>query len=154
MPELPPILWGGTFLAPSSRFMPMMQKVIWNIMRTEVLCMMPETVRQTVHLNVLRLLTRNVIANMKEDIRETVYNNLTSRSYLEISFLKNLKFTANYSYDFTNSSQTVFYTPLIGDGQSFGGRGTKGSSTLRLPTSTRFWPTAMFLAITTTCRPR
>ena len=70
---------------------------------------------------------QNVIANMKEDIRETVYNNLTSRSYLEISFLKNFKFTANYSYDFTNSSQTVFYTPLIGDGQSFGGRGTKGS---------------------------
>ena len=68
---------------------------------------------------------QNVIANMKEDIRETVYNNLTSRSYLEISFLKNFKFTANYSYDFTNSSQTVFYTPLIGDGQSFGGRGTK-----------------------------
>ena len=63
---------------------------------------------------------QNVIANMKEDIRETVYNNLTSRSYLEISFLKNFKFTANYSYDFTNSSQTVFYTPLIGDGQSFG----------------------------------
>lgn len=97
---------------------------------------------------------QNVIANMKEDIRETVYNNLTSRSYLEISFLKNFKFTANYSYDFTNSSQTVFYTPLIGDGQSFGGRGTKEATTLRLPTSTRFWPTAMFLAITTTCRPR
>ncbi|WP_255461415.1 TonB-dependent receptor domain-containing protein [Bacteroides sp. CACC 737] len=41
--------------------------------------------------------------------------------------MKNFKFTANYSYDFTNSSQTVFYTPLIGDGQSFGGRGYKGS---------------------------
>ena len=70
---------------------------------------------------------QNVIANMNEDIRENVYNNLTSRSYIEISFLKNFKFTANYSYDFTNNSSTTYYTPLIGDGQSFGGRGTKGS---------------------------
>ena len=69
----------------------------------------------------------NVTIETVDDICKSVYNNLTSRSYLEISFLKNFKFTANYSYDFTNSSQTVFYTPLIGDGQSFGGRGTKGS---------------------------
>ena len=70
---------------------------------------------------------QNVIANMREDIRESVYNNLTSRSYIEISFLKNFKFTANYSYDFTNDSETLYYTPTIGDGQSFGGRGTQAS---------------------------
>ena len=64
---------------------------------------------------------------MREDIRESVYNNLTSRSYIEISFLKNFKFTANYSYDFTNDSETLYYTPTIGDGQSFGGRGTQAS---------------------------
>ena len=68
---------------------------------------------------------QNVIANMREDIRESVYNNLTSRSYIEISFLKNFKFTANYSYDFTNDSETLYYTPTIGDRQSFGCRGTQ-----------------------------
>ena len=95
---------------------------------------------------------QNVIANMKEDIRETVYNNLTSRSYLEISFLKNFKFTANYSYDFTNSSQTVFYTPLIGDGQSFGGRGTKGSYNTTTTNFNQILAYSNVLAITTTCR--
>lgn len=70
---------------------------------------------------------QNVIANLYEDIRRNEYNNLTSRSYIEFKFLKNFTFTANYSYDYTNSSSTVYYTPTIGDGQSFGGRGTKGS---------------------------
>ena len=96
---------------------------------------------------------QNVIANMKEDIRETVYNNLTSRSYLEISFLKNFKFTANYSYDFTNSSQYSTLRSSVTDSLSVVVV-QKEATTLRLPTSTRFWPTAMFLAITTTCRPR
>ena len=41
--------------------------------------------------------------------------------------MKNFKFTANYSYDFTNDSETLYYTPTIGDGQSFGGRGTQAS---------------------------
>lgn len=89
--------------------------------------MMPETVKQTVHPKRPTATNQNVIANMREDIRESVYNNLTSRSYIEISFLKNFKFTANYSYDFTNDSETLYYTPTIGDGQSFGGRGTQAS---------------------------
>lgn len=70
---------------------------------------------------------QNLIANLNEDIRRATYNNLTSRSYIEFKFLKHFTFTANYSYDFTNDSETLFYTPTIGDGASFGGRGTKGS---------------------------
>lgn len=70
---------------------------------------------------------QNLIANLNEDIRRATYNNLTSRSYVEFKFLKHFTFTANYSYDFTNDSETLFYTPTIGDGASFGGRGTKGS---------------------------
>ena len=94
---------------------------------------------------------QNVIANMKEDIRETVYNNLTSRSYLEISFLKNFKFTVMISrtvarqYSTLRSSVTDSLSVVVVQ---------KEATTLRLPTSTRFWPTAMYLAITTTCRPR
>ena len=69
----------------------------------------------------------NIICSMSEDIRRSVYNNLTSRSYLQIKFLKDFTFTANYSYDFTNDYETLFYSTKVGDGMSFGGRGTKGS---------------------------
>ena len=71
---------------------------------------------------------QNVICSMAEDIRRTLYHNLTTRSYVEFKFLKDFTFTANYSYDFTNASSTTYYSPTIGDGQSFNGRGTKGSS--------------------------
>ncbi len=70
---------------------------------------------------------QNVIANLHENITERLYHNLTSRSYVEVKFLKDFTFTANYSYDFTNRYDTDYYTPTIGDGQSFGGRGTKGA---------------------------
>jgi TonB-linked SusC/RagA family outer membrane protein len=70
---------------------------------------------------------QNVIANLHEDIRKSVYHNLASRAYVEVKFLKDFTFTANYSYDYSNKSATTYYTPTIGDGQSFGGRGTKGS---------------------------
>ncbi len=71
---------------------------------------------------------QNVIANLQEDIRKSEYHNLTSRAYVEVKFLKDFTFTANYSYDYTNQYSTTYYTPTIGDGQSFGGRGTKGSA--------------------------
>ncbi len=70
---------------------------------------------------------QNVIANLNEDIRKTIYHNLTSRAYVEVRFLKDFVFTANYSYDYTNTNGTTYYTPTIGDGQSFGGRGTKSA---------------------------
>ncbi len=71
---------------------------------------------------------QNVIANLQEDIRKSEYHNLTSRAYVEVKFLKDFTFTANYSYDYTNMNGTIYYTPTIGDGQSFGGRGTKESA--------------------------
>ncbi len=70
---------------------------------------------------------QNVICNLYEDIRQSKYNNLTTRSYVEVRFLKNFTATVNYSYDYTNGRGTTYYTPTIGDGQSFGGRGTHES---------------------------
>lgn len=70
---------------------------------------------------------QNVITNLYEDINERRYNNLTSRSYIEIKFLKDFTFSANYSYDYTNLEKVEYYTPTIGDGMSFGGRGNHGS---------------------------
>lgn len=71
---------------------------------------------------------QNVIASMQEDINEAVSNNLSTRLYAEVGFLKNFKFRVNYSYDYYNTYSTLFYTPLIGDGQSFNGRGTHEST--------------------------
>lgn len=68
---------------------------------------------------------QNLINTLNEDIRESVYHNLSSRTYAEVKFLKDFTFQANYSYDFTNMYRTEYYTPTIGDGASFGGRGTK-----------------------------
>lgn len=70
---------------------------------------------------------QNVICSMNEDIRKREYNNITTRSYIEVKLPLNFKFTTNYSYDYTNMSGTTFLTPTIGDGASFGGRGTKSS---------------------------
>jgi TonB-linked SusC/RagA family outer membrane protein len=64
---------------------------------------------------------------MLEDINRNKYHNLTTRSFIEIKFLKDFTFTTNYSYDYTNNNATTFYSTKVGDGQSFGGRGTRGS---------------------------
>lgn len=71
---------------------------------------------------------QNVICNLNEDIRKAMAHNLSSRSFVEVKFLKDFTFTANYSYDFTNRYTTTYYNPIIGDGLEFGGRGTKNSS--------------------------
>ena len=71
---------------------------------------------------------QNVICSMSEDIRKSEYHNISSRSYIEIKLPLNFKFVANYSYDYTNLLSTVYYTPTIGDGASFGGRGTKSNA--------------------------
>ncbi len=71
---------------------------------------------------------QNVIANLYEDIRNSVRRNFMSRLFVEAKFLNYFTFIANYSYDYTNYSGTTYYTPTIGDGQSFGGRGTKSSA--------------------------
>ena len=73
-------------------------------------------------------MNQNVICNLHEDIRKTGRHALTSKAYAEIRFLKDFTFTSNNSYDFTNIYSTEYYTPTIGDGQSFGGRGTKSNA--------------------------
>ena len=70
---------------------------------------------------------QNVVCSMLEDVRNAETHNLTTRLFAEIKFLKDFTFTANYAYDYSHSFQTVYYTPTIGDGQSFQGRSTKYS---------------------------
>ena len=71
---------------------------------------------------------QNIICSMKENVDQTEYNNITTRSYIEVKLPLNFKFTANYSYDYTNYARNQFYTPTIGDGATFQGRGTRTSN--------------------------
>ena len=66
---------------------------------------------------------------MNEDINENIYNNISTRSFIEVKLPLNFKFVTNYAYDFTNVTSNSFYTPTIGDGASFNGRGTRASGT-------------------------
>ena len=68
---------------------------------------------------------QNPYAVAKENINQTLRDNLTSRAYFEVSFLKDFKFTANVAYDAFNTNQTNFNTPIGGDAQNVGGRGYK-----------------------------
>ena len=70
---------------------------------------------------------QNVICNLYENIDKNERHVLNSKAFVEVKFLKNFTFTTNYSYDFVNSMSVSYYTPTIGDGASFGGRGTHSS---------------------------
>ncbi len=67
---------------------------------------------------------QNVICNLHEDIRKTTRHNLTTRMFVEAKFLDHFTAMVNYSYDVRNGYGITYYTPTIGDGASFGGRGT------------------------------
>ena len=72
---------------------------------------------------------QNVICNLSEDIRRSTLYNVTTRTFVEAKFLKYFTAMVNYSYDFRNKQGLTYYTPTIGDGQSFGGRGTHEATT-------------------------
>ncbi|MBQ9399596.1 MAG: TonB-dependent receptor [Bacteroidales bacterium] len=78
---------------------------------------------------------QNVICNLYEDIRQSVVHAVTTRSFVEFRFLKDFTFTANYSYDFRNATGVTYYTPTIGDGASFKGRGTHSANTYMTQTT-------------------
>ena len=66
---------------------------------------------------------------MNADINENIYNNISTRSFIEVKLPLNFKFVTNYAYDFTNVTSNSFMTPTIGDGASFNGRGSRSSGT-------------------------
>lgn len=70
---------------------------------------------------------QNVICSMSEDIKKSVYNNFNGKGYVEAKFAKHFTFNANVSYEYEGGIGTSYMTPTIGDGKSFGGRGTKSA---------------------------
>lgn len=65
---------------------------------------------------------QNPYAVAKENINETVYDNLSSRGYLQFNFLNDFKFTANIAYDVFSQNRINFATPIGGDAANVGGR--------------------------------
>lgn len=68
---------------------------------------------------------QNVICSMSEDYRKSVSNAFNGKGYLEAKFAKHFTFNANISYEYEGATGTLFYTPTVGDGKAFDGRGTK-----------------------------
>lgn len=59
---------------------------------------------------------------------EVISDNISSRGYLDIQILKDLKFTANVAYDVFLDKYDYFATPVGGDAATVNGRGTQQSS--------------------------
>ncbi len=70
----------------------------------------------------------NSVSTNRDNLNEFKRDNLTSRGYAELTFLKDFTFTANISYDLFNRNSTEFDTPNGGDAASVGGRGYKKTS--------------------------
>lgn len=68
---------------------------------------------------------QNPYAAAKENINQVIRDNITTRAYAEVTFLKDFKFTANVAYDAFDTHQTNFATPIGGDAKNVGGRGYK-----------------------------
>ena len=61
---------------------------------------------------------------LKNEVK-TTRDNVTSRGYFEVTFLKDFKFTANIAYDIFNTFYSEYNTPIGGDALNVGGRGEK-----------------------------
>lgn len=69
----------------------------------------------------------NPAATLRADIRDRFYDNISGKTYVEISFLKDFTFTTNLSVSAINSDIYNLQTPIGGDALNVGGRGSKSS---------------------------
>jgi len=68
---------------------------------------------------------QNPMYKLSYDSNETIYDNLSSRLFTEIKFLKDFTLTLNGAYDVFSSVYTEFINPLQGDGKNYDGIGYK-----------------------------
>ncbi len=66
---------------------------------------------------------QNVYATTKENVQQNLHENLSSRFYGKINFLKDFSFTYNGSIDLRMGNNTRFTTPIGGDAKEANGRG-------------------------------
>ncbi|WP_113638584.1 SusC/RagA family TonB-linked outer membrane protein [Nubsella zeaxanthinifaciens] len=58
-------------------------------------------------------------------------NQLGARSFVEIKFLKDFKFTPSISIDIRNNNNATYWNPIVGDGQTSKGYKSQSTSTIR-----------------------
>jgi TonB-linked SusC/RagA family outer membrane protein len=69
----------------------------------------------------------NTIATLFDDSRSLNADNLSGRTYVDfdtdkdIPFIKDLKFTINFGFDYRGSDQLIYYNPVHGNAMSIGG---------------------------------
>lgn len=71
---------------------------------------------------------QNPLAAAEANINKSYTDNITSRGYFNIKFLKDFTFTASIAYDVQSSRQSEFATPIGGDAANVNGRGYKYST--------------------------
>lgn len=70
----------------------------------------------------------NPLASAKENLKRLETDNLSTRGYFEVKFLKDFKFTANLAFDVFSNRNKEFTVPGFGDAKSVGGRGVQTST--------------------------
>ncbi|MDR1809354.1 MAG: TonB-dependent receptor, partial [Prevotella sp.] len=68
---------------------------------------------------------QNPMATLDANISKYIVDAFTTRGSVEVTFLKDFKFTANAAYDVFSTVYTDFATPIGGDAKDVGGRGEK-----------------------------
>ena len=68
---------------------------------------------------------QNPFASAKDGINKNLNDNFAGRAFIDVTFLKDFKFTTTLAYNVINSNQTNFSTPKGGDAANVGGRGYK-----------------------------
>lgn len=63
----------------------------------------------------------NIVYAMKHDLRQEVADVLGTRTYAEVSFLRDFKFLVNFSFDKNNWTQTRYMNSVTGIGKDVGG---------------------------------
>jgi TonB-linked SusC/RagA family outer membrane protein len=70
----------------------------------------------------------NPYGQLMTSLSETISDNMSSRGYVDIQILKDLKFSANVAYDVFNQKGDFYTTPAGGDAANVNGRGDQSVS--------------------------
>ena len=70
----------------------------------------------------------NPYGQLMTSLSETISDNMSSRGYIDIQILKDLKFSANVAYDVFNQKGDFYTTPVGGDAANVNGRGEQSTS--------------------------
>lgn len=70
----------------------------------------------------------NPYGQLKTSLSETISDNMSSRGYIDVQILKDLKFSANVAFDVFNQKADNYTTPVGGDAANVNGRGNQSSS--------------------------